>query len=78
MISRQKLPAAIHYGPRPVFHDEDSFEVHVLDRVITSVPETVEVELIARLRDVQNFASAQELMAQIQIDIKQCRLVLKH
>lgn len=75
-MNDQQLPAAIHYGPRPVFNDTPSFEVHVLDHSIDRVENTITVRLVERLRDVQDFASTEELMQQIQRDIEQCRAIL--
>lgn len=68
--------AAVHYGPRPVFRDSESFEVHVLDEDVNFPPDIVRVELIAKLRDVQNFPNAAALVAAINHDIEQARAIL--
>lgn len=67
---------AMHYGPRPVFNDDVSWEVHVLDRTIETPPETVTVTILERLREVRDFPSKEELMAQIGTDIEQVRAIL--
>jgi len=74
----QHLPAAIHYGPRPVFHDSISFEIHTLDSLpFNVVPPTVEIKLVSHLRDVRDFPSPEALMTQIRADIAACRAILK-
>ncbi len=69
--------AAIHYGPRPVFHDSKTFEAHLLDTTHLEAPKTVTITLVARLRDVRNFPSPEELVAQIDRDIARTRAILK-
>lgn len=76
-IEGKRLMGALHYGLRPVFKDSLSLEVHVLDRVITAVPASVEIDVIGRIRDVQNFASKEELMDRIQEDITVVRGMLR-
>ena len=68
--------AAVHYGPRPVFQDTTSFEVHVVDGIPSRFPKYVEVEVIARLRGVRDFATVEGLMEQIALDIKEARSIL--
>ena len=68
--------AAMHYGPRPVFKDSTSCEVHLIDRAIVMAPELLEVQVVAFLRDVRDFASVEELQAQIAQDIEQTRAIL--
>lgn len=70
---RANLPAVAHYGPRPVFNDSRSFEVHVLDVALGPPPQTVTVEIVARLRDVADFLSEEALKAQIAEDIESAR-----
>ncbi len=67
---------AMHYGPRPVFNDSESFEIHILDEVIDVPPLDIIVEIVARLRDVQNFPDADALKAAIVEDIRQTRAIL--
>lgn len=69
--------AAIHYGPRPVFHDSESFELYLLDTTVDTAPESLEIVLIERLRDVLNFPSKEDLMTQIADDVTQTRAILE-
>jgi FAD synthase len=66
----------MHFGPRPVFRDSESLEVHVLDTVVTEFPSEVEVDVLARLRDVAMFDTAQELQEAIAHDIALTRGIL--
>lgn len=74
-IDGLNVPAAMHYGPRPVFQDSDSFEVHVLGNVNDDL-HALDVTLVARLRDVQNFASAEAMLRQIEDDIAATRAIM--
>ncbi len=67
---------AMHYGPRPVFKDSVSLEVHVLDAHLASVPSSIDVEIIGRIRDVENFESPEALTLRIRKDIQEARGML--
>ncbi|HEX6963633.1 MAG TPA: bifunctional riboflavin kinase/FAD synthetase [Lacipirellula sp.] len=70
----QPLPAAINIGPNPTFGEHAlKIEVHLLDREISLYGEPLEVEFLAKLRDVKSFGSKDELVAQIHRDIDQAR-----
>jgi riboflavin kinase / FMN adenylyltransferase len=75
-IDQRWCKAAIHYGPRPVFQDSRSFEVHVLDAGIEIPPERIDIVLVERLRDVQDFPSPEALSAQIGDDVRRTRAIL--
>lgn len=74
--TRFKSKAVMHYGPRPVFKDSASCEIHLLDEPIDLSDGTLEIEVIERMRDVQNFPSPEELIAQIKADIALSREIL--
>ena len=69
-------PAVMHYGPRPVHHLPHSCEVHLLDQIIEDAPESISVEIVSRIRDVQSFEDAEQLRAAIQHDLAQARAIL--
>jgi riboflavin kinase / FMN adenylyltransferase len=71
------LQGALHYGPRPVFQDGLSCEVYILDTDIESLPERIVIDLIEYLRPVMDFASKEELMAQISDDVARTRDILE-
>lgn len=68
---------AAHYGARPVFHDSVSFEVHVIDHDVLYPPDVLTIEIVARIRDVQNFENVEALKAAIADDVKQARAILR-
>ncbi len=76
-IEDKKYPAVAHYGPRPVFKDSETFEVHLLDTSIEYFPEQLTIELIQFLRNVQNFPSTQALLEAIQNDILAAKSVFQ-
>lgn len=71
-----QLPAVMHYGPRPVFKDARSCEIHVLDTAIPSPPTSLAVTVAGRIRDVRNFPDAAALQERIREDIKIARGIL--
>lgn len=76
-LDNQKLPAAIHFGPRPVFgEDEISLEAHVLEQVIDVVGKQIELEFSVLVRKVKNFENADEMIKQIKKDIKEIKRLL--
>jgi riboflavin kinase / FMN adenylyltransferase len=75
ILGDARMTAAIHYGPRPVFDASESFEIHVLDAV-DNVPREVQVELVRRLRDVEDFPSVESLKAAIAEDIRRTREIV--
>ncbi len=76
ILDAVRMPAVIHAGARPVFDDTPSVEVHLLCPAPASIPETVTVELVDFIREVRNFASVDELKAEITRDIALSRATL--
>lgn len=63
------FPAAIHYGPRPVFDEVDpSLEVYVLDDLNEEITAGV-LEFITFIREITNFLSPSEMVTQINKDV---------
>ena len=75
-LGGKKYRGAMHYGPRPVFKDTETFEVHVLDAVIDEPPSTIDLEVIAKIRDVKDFPSTEALKEAIAADIAATRAML--
>ena len=71
------LKAVVHYGPRPVFQDSISFEVHLLEKQIEGAPEQMTITLWQCLREVRDFPSVDALKQQIALDIAQARSALE-
>ena len=72
----RKYMGALHYGPRPVFKDTVSFEVHVIDETLPELPLSVDLEIVGRIRDVANFADAEALATRIRQDVEETRAML--
>jgi riboflavin kinase/FMN adenylyltransferase len=73
-INGAAAPAAINLGPNPTFGEQAlKVEVHVLDREVALYGQPLEVEFVARLRDVVKFGSAEELIGQLRRDIEAVR-----
>lgn len=73
-------PAVCHLGPRPTFKDATpTFEVFVLDAVLPAVAKgtSVQVDFVARLRDIQSFPDGAALHAQIEADIAAVRVIIQ-
>jgi riboflavin kinase / FMN adenylyltransferase len=69
--------AVLHYGPRPVFNDFKSCEIHLLDTDIQEAPKKITIQIVQKLRDVKDFASQEDLIVQIKEDIAQARGILR-
>ncbi|MDR7438452.1 MAG: YbaK/EbsC family protein [Armatimonadota bacterium] len=69
---------ALHFGPVPVFGEEDpSLEVHLLDVELKDPPTEVSVEIVRFLRPVQAFDSPEALARQMEEDVKRARAILE-
>ncbi|MFH1375898.1 MAG: riboflavin kinase [Patescibacteria group bacterium] len=73
----QNLPGVLFYGNRETFDSEKALEVHILDKDLSEAPESAEVEVIAKIRDVQKFENEEDLEKQIKQDCSAARKVLK-
>ncbi|MBW3542084.1 MAG: bifunctional riboflavin kinase/FAD synthetase [Planctomycetes bacterium] len=69
-LTPSRTPAAVNVGPNPTFADERrKVEVHLVDYAGELYGRRVEVDFLARLRDTQTFADADELRRQLERDI---------
>jgi len=75
--NRKTFPAAMHFGPRPVFRAGIACEVHVIGLAVRRPPRTVTVTVVRRLRSVQNFPTPEALQRQIRHDLKKADFFLK-
>lgn len=66
--------AAVHVGPVPTFdRTQPALEAHLLDFSQDCYGETVEVELIKRIRSIEVFDDAETLAARIAEDVAKIR-----
>lgn len=70
---------AMHYGPIPVFQEDDkTLEFFLIDTSENDIPKSpeFEVEVIKFLRPVMSFENKEKLVEQIKKDVEATRLVL--
>ena len=73
-LGRRSHWSAIHIGPNPTFGEElPKVESHLLDFDGSIYGETIEVDFVSRLRDIRQFESVQQLIAQLQNDVEATR-----
>ncbi len=67
-------PAAVNVGPNPTFGEQaHKVEVHLIDHHESLYGQPLEVDFIARLREIQTFRSVDELKAQLVCDVQAAR-----
>ena len=76
-IEGEQHDAVMHYGPRPVFRDTLSCEIHLINEPIEHV-EVVTVHVLERLRDVADFPTPDDLRMQIALDIQNAREIIRN
>ncbi|MBP9718832.1 riboflavin kinase [Candidatus Gracilibacteria bacterium] len=62
-----------HFGPRPAVNAPDSFEVHCFDFDQDWYGKKVAVQVLHKLREIENFASIPDLAAAIDNDITEAK-----
>jgi len=76
-IGELRLAGAVNYGTRPTFNEEvPVLEVFLLDFSGDEYGEEATVELVQKIRDIQKFASPEELKVQMGKDVEEIRRVL--
>jgi riboflavin kinase/FMN adenylyltransferase len=72
-----RQPAAINIGPNPTFGENAiKVEVHLIDWHGALYGDPLEVDFLARLRDIQRFEGLEALKAQLQKDVQQARSIV--
>ncbi len=80
-INNQSFMSVINIGNRPTFYEQPTLktvEAHILDFNQEIYGREIQLDIIERIRPEKKFASAQELMVQINQDIQFAREVLAH
>lgn len=78
-MNEKEFMGALHFGPIPVFNEvAQSLEINLLDVSDQNllVPNEVSVEVKQKIRDIRNFDNTQDLVRQIENDIKKIRQIL--
>jgi riboflavin kinase / FMN adenylyltransferase len=72
----QSWAAAMNLGPSPTFHDANvRIEVHLFGRSEPLYGQPLEVDFLARLRDIRPFPSVESLTKQIIDDVEQTKRI---
>jgi len=70
-VDGESWPAAVNIGPNPTFGEHSfKFEVHLIGFAGALYGQPLEVDFLSRLRDIQPFGSKDELIHQLQADIR--------
>ena len=73
----KKYPAAIHFGPRPVFDESDvSLEAHILETIPESINDSIMIELLHFIRDIKTFSDPAKMVAEIARDVRKITKLL--
>ena len=77
--NQQHYKAAVHIGPNPTFETDTAVkvEVHLLDFDDDIYGQTLSVDFVARVRDIAQFESVEELIDQLNCDIANVRSILE-
>jgi len=71
-------PAAVNVGPNPTFGEEGrKVEAYLVDFSGDLYGRTIEVDFLARLRDIRHFNSPETLVAQMQRDVAATRRIVE-
>lgn len=71
------LPVAINIGPNPTFGESDfKVEAHIIGYSGNIYSQVLTIELLAKLRNVQEFESKEQLLAQLSRDIEQAKTIV--
>lgn len=71
------LPAAISLGPNPTFDEQRlKIEVYILDFDGDLYGQVLQVDFLARLRDIERFGSVERLVAAMRRDVESVRRVV--
>jgi riboflavin kinase/FMN adenylyltransferase len=77
-VAKDSWPAAINLGPSPTFGDETlRVEVHLVGVDEPMYGQPLEVDFLARLRDIRPFDSPAALVEQLRRDIEEVKRIAK-
>jgi riboflavin kinase/FMN adenylyltransferase len=75
-VGGSSWPAAVHLGPSPTFGDALArVEVHLIDYHEALYGQPLEVDFLARLRDIRPFDSVEALTTQMNQDIERTKQI---
>ncbi len=75
-VSGERWPAAINLGTSPTFGDESiRVEIHLIGQQESLYGQPMEVDFLARLRDIRPFPSVDALVEQLQADVGEAKRI---
>jgi riboflavin kinase/FMN adenylyltransferase len=78
LVDGRLWPAAIHIGPNPTFGEGRlKVEAHLVDFSGPLYHQPLEIDFLARLRNVERFGDFQALVTQLQRDVEQSRAIVE-
>jgi riboflavin kinase/FMN adenylyltransferase len=73
-VSGERWPAAINLGTSPTFGDSNvRVEIHLIGQNESLYGQPMEVDFVARLRDIRPFPSVDALVEQLRADVAQAK-----
>ena len=70
------LPSACNIGPNPTFGEQTrKVEAHLIDFQGNIYGESLELDILARIRPTRKFAGLEDLLAQIRADVETARII---
>lgn len=80
VIAGKRYTSATHIGPNPTFDNNQvqKVETHVLDFNGDLYGQSIDVEIIAKVRDVAKFGSVDELIRQLNSDVATSRKLVEY
>ena len=77
-VNGEALPAALHYGPVPVFKSQaPTLEVYVDGHGHPRTPAELSFEMVEYIREIKDFPDVEALKEQIREDVEKAREILK-
>jgi riboflavin kinase / FMN adenylyltransferase len=75
-VGATRWPAAINLGPSPTFGDSNiRVEIHLIGLNEPLYGQPLEVDFLARLRDIRRFDSSESLVRQVTSDVEQVKQI---
>src|SRR5262249_30545461 len=79
LVDNKPWPGAANIGPNPTFGEQArKVEVHIVGYAGNLYGQPLALDILARLRDIRAFASADELVRQIMTDVAQTKGIFEN
>lgn len=78
VLAGRTVPGALHVGPRPTFPEATpTVEIHLIDFEGDLYGERVRVDLVHRIRGIEAYPTAEELVERMEADVAEARRVFR-